>query len=364
MRILISLLSFRPGKIGGTETYLRSLIPKLVELANDDEIVLLVNRSNANEIVPPNARIEIVDGSETWVTMLRVGEALTPFAARRIERTVERIAPDVAFFPQQSIFPARVRCPAVLMVHDLIHEKFPDSMSALDRYFRSKIYPISLARADHFIANSDVTRKEFLRDKGIPSDKITTVRLGYEPINRESIEPYQGAGDGKYLYFPAVSHPHKGHETLFRTVARLKEKNEFPWRLLLTGNQTPHWQSLESLINQLRLDETVEHLGYVSRAEVLSLHRGAEAVVFPSRYEGFGLPILEATTIGRKIIASQLEVFEELGVPNNFRIDFRDPQSLRIALAREPEPLTRKHNTWKDAAAATLTLLRRQANPI
>ena len=119
-----------------------------------------------------------------------------------------------------------------------------------------------------------------------------------------------------------------------------------------------HWKTLCRLIRRLGLQDVVQHVGYVPYDHVRQLYRGAACVVFPTSYEGFGLPILEAVEAGKKILVSRLEVFGELGVPARFQIDFSDPEQLARAL-QEPgiTELENRPWTWAEAAAATMSVL-------
>jgi glycosyltransferase involved in cell wall biosynthesis len=136
----------------------------------------------------------------------------------------------------------------------------------------------------------------------------------------------------------------------------------FDAQLILSGIQTSHWRTLSRQIRRLNLDQTVRHVGYVPYDRVRQLYRGADCVVFPSSFEGFGLPVLEAVEAGKKILVSQLEIFSEIGVPRRFQIDFADPGQLYRAL-QEPGPtvLERHPWTWDESAAATMAALRSTA---
>jgi glycosyltransferase involved in cell wall biosynthesis len=99
-------------------------------------------------------------------------------------------------------------------------------------------------------------------------------------------------------------------------------------------------------------------LGFISYDRVQRLFRGAECILFPTTFEGFGLPVVEAFEAGKKIIVSRLKIFRELGVPDQFQIDFGDPDQLDRAI-RLPGIARLQHQpwTWQEAAAATLDVL-------
>ena len=192
--------------------------------------------------------------------------------------------------------------------------------------------------------------------RGAGADHRHSPRLGSRPVPAPS-KPIAEV-TGKYLYYPAITRPHKNHHVLLESIAALRSQGRFDDQLVLSGIQTPHWKTLCKQIRRLDLDQTVRHVGYVSYQRVRQLYHGAECVVFPTSFEGFGLPVMEAFEAGKKILVSRLEVFGEIGVPERFQIDFADPEQLHRAL-QEPgvTVLENRPWTWDESAAATMALL-------
>ncbi len=362
MKIVISLLNFRPGRIGGTETYLRRLIPRLSESAGQHELTLLVNRQlDAENLFPGMAR-SVVEMRAARVLLERGLEAVTSYRCRAVENVLEQVQPDVVFFPQQSIFPRNVAGPCVLVVHDLHHIYLPQYLSPLQRLVRNQGYASSIYRAERIIAISQVTKDTVVEHYGVNPERVTVIPHGVDPPACD-LPPGDPGVTRPYLYYPAVSLPHKNHAVLFESVARLKAQGRFDYELVLSGIQTRHWKTLRRQIHKLGLDETVRHLGFISYERVQRLFRGAECILFPTTFEGFGLPVVEAFEAGKKIIVSRLKIFHELGVPERFQIDFADPDQLHAAI-RLPgvATLRRQPWTWQEAAGATLDLLLEEAS--
>jgi glycosyltransferase involved in cell wall biosynthesis len=362
MRLGISLLNFRPGKIGGTETFVRQLLAHLPAVAPSDALVAVLYRDLAAALETPGFERVVVDRGDAAVVAARVLEAYTPWRDRGLERLLASLRLDVVLFPQQSIFPKEAPVRAALTAVDVQHLIFPDNFGLFDRTFRAAIYPRSLARAEKVIAISRHVRKTILELCGLAEAKVVAIPLGYAPrVGSADEAPYPGIGSG-YLYYPAYSHPHKNHATLLRTYAALRASGAITAPLVLTGGQTAHWKRLERLVDELGLRDQVRHLGLLSYPEVRRVYAGAAAVLFPTRYEGFGLPVLEAVEAGKKVITSRLEVFDEIGVPRCYQIDFSSPEELRAALDLPGATvLERKPGTWRDMAAAYATVLRELA---
>jgi glycosyltransferase involved in cell wall biosynthesis len=359
MKIAISLLNFRPGAIGGAETYLRQVIPRIADARGTDQIVLVTYRENAGAIAGPGLENLAIDISEREITRARILEAISPWRCRRVERAFDEIAADVVFFPQQSIFPKHISAPCLLTVVDVQHLFFPQYFSLPDRVFRHLAYRSSLQRAGHVIAISQYTRDTVIQRCGVDPGKITAVPFGAAGIDVGGILPDDEL-PRPFLYYPAASFPHKNHQTLLRTYAQLRQAGNFPYKLVLTGKQTKHWPAIEKLIAELGIAGDVIHPGFVPFERIQRIYQAADAIVFPTQFEGFGLPVVEAVEFGKKIITSRLAVFDEIGVPPQFQIDFAKPAELLAALAIPgPTRLDKPIRKWSDTANETLEILRR-----
>ncbi len=359
MRFGMSLLSLRPGRIGGTETYLRQLVAELPSVAGRDELVVVMDRDVAAEFDTPGFERVIVNRSATRIVADRILEAYTAWRARGIERAFERIGADALFFPQQSIFPRQTRGRAVLTVVDVQHLYFPQYFGLFDRTFRAAIYPYSMERADRIIAISEFTRRTLIERCDVTPEKVIAIPLGFARSDAASVPP-TGLVAAPYLYYPAVTHPHKNHALLLRTYSELRRRGAIHDRLVLSGAKTPAWNHLVELVGKLGIEDDVVHLGYLPYQEVRRVYAGASAVLFPTKFEGFGLPVTEAVEFGKKVVTSRLGIFDELGVPARFQIDFADPDALLAALQLEgPTVLEKEPTTWREMATKTIEVLRR-----
>ena len=365
MRIALSLLSLRPGQVGGAETYVRALVRHLPKVAGDDELLLVLDRDLEKEIVAPGWTKVVMPYGARALVARRIAEAYTPWRDRRSEAVLAAAHPDVTLFPQQSIFPHRAPGPAVLTVGDVQHLFFPENFGLFDRTFRPRVYPRSMARAERIIAVSDCTGRTLEERCDIPPERITSIHHGVEadrPL-RGGVPGTGGGVVGPYLYCPAATWPHKGHASLFRSFAALTRSGSFAGKLVLTGQKTDFWRrTLLPLASDLGIARDVVHLGFVPFEEVGALLAGSTAVVFPSTFEGFGLPVLEAVQAGARVVTSRLPVFDEIGVPRTAQADFDKPDELLAAL-RVPGPtkLTREPISWEENARRTLHALRTAA---
>ena len=147
---------------------------------------------------------------------------------------------------------------------------------------------------------------------------------------------------------------------MFRAYATLRRDGRVQERLVLTGQQTRLWErELLPLARRLGIEHDISHLGFLPHAEVAPLMARARAVLFPTRYEGFGLPVVEAATAGARIVASRLDVFDEIGLPREYQVDFADPAQVAAALEHpRPTRLLREPLQWREVARRTVEVLR------
>jgi glycosyltransferase involved in cell wall biosynthesis len=291
----------------------------------------------------------------------RVLEAFTPYRARAIERAFAELGADVVLYPQQSIFPGRAPGRAVVTAVDVQHLFLPENFGLFDRSFRAAVYPRSAARAARVLAISEFTRRTLVERAGLAPEKVVAIPFGHAPAGAEAVAPTDRVAP-PYLYYPAATFPHKNHAALIRSYAALRRRGDVVARLVFTGMRTARWKALARLAADLGVGSDVVHLGYLPYPELRRVFAGAEAIVFPTRFEGFGLPVLEAVEFGKKVVTSRLEVFDEIGVPSESQVDFDDPDALLAALRRPgPTVLARAPWSWAECARRTLEVLREVA---
>jgi glycosyltransferase involved in cell wall biosynthesis len=330
-------------------------------VAGDDELLLVLDRDLDRVIGAPGwTKIVMPYGSRELVAR-RIAEAYTPWRDRRSQGALAAARPDVTLFPQQSIFPQRAPGRAVLTALDVQHLVLPGHFGLFDRTFRPRVYPRSLEQADRVIAISAFTLRTLEERCALPVGKGVVVPLGVEPY-REPVSTALPAGvaPGTFLYFPAATWPHKGHDRLLTAFAALCRSGRVNERLVLTGQRTTLWErELLPLARKLGIAEHLLHLGFVPHEQVDLLLGAARAVVFPTRYEGFGLPVVEAAAAGARIVASRLEVFDEIGLPRENQVDFDVPEEVAAALTLPaPTRLAREPLSWREVARRTFEVLR------
>ena len=294
MRVGISLLTLAPGDLGGSETYARALTRTLASQGKLEYAAL----------VPEHAP-EAASGLPTIAVHERLGLRRGParLASMRLATRLDRAFAasldelDVLHYPLTVAIPA-AGAPAVVTLHDLQHRDLPENFSLPRRAFRRSDYDCAAKRAAGVVVPSAFVREHAVDRLGLDPGRVHVIAHG---VDHALFSPGEEARE-PFLLYPARPWPHKNHNGLLEAFVLLHA--EMPeLRLLLTGG------GLEALGP---LPAGVEHLGEVSASTLATLYRTAACLVFPSLYEGFGLPPLEAMACGCPVACSDAASLPEV----------------------------------------------------
>ncbi len=289
MRVGISLLTLVPGISGGSETYVRNLVRALGEVGRHEYRVFLPRIATDVEGLPTELVSEYRASRKTAGRIVGMTRATQSRAIRR------RFADlDAIHFPLSVMIPPVTEPPAVSSVLDVQHEELPEFFSFGERAYRKLVYGWTLRRSRLVVTISHHGARTLVERLGVPEERIRPIHLG---IDHARFRP----GDeerGDFLLYPALGWPHKNHARLFEAFAMLR-KSRPQLELVLTGYEgsTP---------------AGVRALGRVSGDELARLYRTASALVFPSLYEGFGQPPLEAMACGCPVACSSAASLPEV----------------------------------------------------
>jgi glycosyltransferase involved in cell wall biosynthesis len=255
----------------GDETYVESLLRELPASAPDLRFAAVTR--NTDRLPDGVEALELPAGSQE----LRM--------AWRLPRLLRRVRPRIGHY--QHSLPLGSNGRTVLTVHDLSFEREPELMPRRDRLVFKTVVPRSARRADRIIAVSDRTRDDLIELYDIAETKIAVVPHGVDP----AFTPAPGGGEGYLLFVGAVQRRKDPR-------AALEAAQELRMPLIVVGPEKE-----ASLARELRrLGADVR--GYVEKPDLAELYRGAACLVVPSRYEGFGLPVLEAMASGTPVVAA------------------------------------------------------------
>jgi glycosyltransferase involved in cell wall biosynthesis len=308
----ISLLTLVPGELGGSETYVRELLRALGGVGELDYRVLLPPVApDAAEGLPAEVASEYRLARTIPQRLLAMGAA----TARPGRLRARLSAPDVVHYPLTLRIP-HVAQPSIVSLHDLQHLDMPQLFSRGERAFRRLAWHRSIRSADRVITISEFVRERAVELLGLDPERLRVVHLG---IDHERFFP-GGAEREPFLLYPARRWPHKNHERLFEAFASIRAERP-DLRLVLTGGG-----------NHGHLPDGVEALGNLEFAQLPDLYRRASALVFPSLYEGFGQPVLEAMACGCPVACSNAASLPEIARDAARFFDPNDPAEIAQAV--------------------------------
>jgi glycosyltransferase involved in cell wall biosynthesis len=356
MKIGINVSYMTPGMSGGMEWYVRCLIEEWARLDRDNEYLLVTGPPNDHTFTRPGGRWDKVlyRGEENAPKVYRgrppVDEQARPWHAAakelydrlrgkyvggwsgRFADLIARRKIDLWFCPFMYALPVDAGVPIVNTIPDLQQEHYPEFFPPEELAQRRLGYQYSCRAAAATVAISRHVADEVVRLYGVLPGKVFAVPLALDPFmerlgperERLAAEVRSKYGlDQDFIYYPANGWPHKNHEALVRAMARVARERP-GLQLVLTGWPFDLPQRLESLSDAHGLRGLVRHLGYVSRADVAGLHAASSLLVFPSLFEGFGLPVLEAMHFGAPVACSNVTSLPEVG---GDAVYFFDPHS-------------------------------------
>ncbi len=362
MKLGISLLNLIPSELGGLETYIKELIKHASSLFPDDEIIYFVYKDIADYLPKKETKI-VVDYTLKQVTRLRILEAVSLKRAKKIELAIKDSGVEGMLYTQMSMFPLHNPVPTVLLMADVRFLTGPCKPCLKVMIFRKLCHVASMRKATRIISVSELTKKSIIKHLHIAPDKITVIHHGYDKTANR-IDHSENPIQASYLYYPSSTTPYKGHITLIQTFSKLKKNHNISKKLIFTGLVLRDWENeILPVIQEEKLEDDILQLGYVSRKKVEQLYQHADAILFPTEFEGFGIPTLEAVSYGKKLITSRFPIFDELGVPERWQIDFSDPNQLLHALKQDgPTKLEKKPISWKESIRRNIEVLKDTAN--
>jgi len=295
----------------GDETYAAALLRELASIADEERLVALTRYP---QLVPEG--IEAFElPARSQITRMAVG----------LPRALRRLRPALGHF--NYVVPPAYRGRAVVTVHDLSFETDPDFMSTRDRFMFRTFVPRSARRAERVLVVSERTKRDVIEHYGIAEQKIVVTPNGVDPI----FAPNGTAPDAPpFALFVGGIQPRKDPLTAIEALALVDEE----LRLVVVGDEKRGGDEVRDAIRRLGLERRVDLLGHVEQNALASLYRRAELLVFPSRYEGFGLPVLEAMASGTPVVAARAGAVPEVAGDAAVLVEPGDPSALAAGMER------------------------------
>jgi glycosyltransferase involved in cell wall biosynthesis len=372
----LNLIFLVPGETGGMEVVARELIPAMLAAAPPGmRFTAFVNREAA------------AAGGGPWGDLLPA--VTVPVSARSrpqwvlgeqtlLPRMASRAGVDL-MHSMASTAPLWGSFARVVTVHDLIYARFPEAHSGLREKGMRVLVPGAARRSDRVIADSHSTRDDLVDLLGIEAERIDVVPLGLgAPVRaramaEDRLRERLGLGERRVLLSLSAKRPHKNLAALIAAMALLPEEGRPV--LVLPGYPTWHEAELRERAESLGVGEDVRLMGWLAEEELEGLWAIAEAFVFPSLYEGFGLPVLEAMARGVPVACSDASSLPEVAGDAALLFDPREVAAIAAALTRLLEDTDLRGRlralgrervklfSWERAARLTLASYARALSP-
>ena len=344
----ISLLTLVPGISGGSETYARELCRALARVGTLEYRAFVPTiAADAGDGIPS----EVVTGYRASRSMAGRIAAMSRAAARPqpLRRALDVEHLDAIHFPLSVMVPPVDRPSAATTVLDLQHEEHPEFFGRAELTYRKVVYGWTIRRSRIVITISEHARETLIERYGLAPERVRAIHLAVDPERFTPSNTVLLGSEAPYLLYPARPWRHKNHVRLYEAF-RLLRRQRPELRLVLTGEG-----------DYGPLPAGVESRGRVSADELVGLYCGAAALVFPSLYEGFGMPVVEAMACGCPVASSNVTSLPEVAGDAARLFDPRDAEAIAAAVddvLRDPAPwiargLERaKLFTWEACARA------------
>lgn len=325
-----------PERVAGAGVYTYQLVRALAALPGDQRLVVFARPGLFDDLADGRLAIEHV---RPMARPLRLGweQLLLPLQLRR--RRIDVLHSPHHHTPLAAGLAAGGGLRRVVTVHDVTFLLLPERYPLARRLYMSTVTRASARAADAFIAPSAAVRNDVVRKLGLPADRVFVIPEAaapmYAPADGEAMARLRLKYrlPNRYLLSVGSLEPGKNRARLIEAYARLHHEG-IDTPLMIAGQRAWRYEGDFELVRRLGLDEQVRFLGYVPDEDLPALYSGAQLLAFPSLYEGFGLPVLEAMACGTPVLTSNVSATAEIAADAALLVDPRSVDALASALGR------------------------------
>lgn len=315
----------------GIGTYVRSLVLHLAELDQSNRYLLLTGPDGLDRLPGLPANFETVV-QRAPVYSLREQLSLSwTLARRRVD----------LFHATHYVLPTFLPCRVVVTIHDIIHLLYPEFLpNRIAYYYAEHMMRRAVSKSDRIITVSKSTRDDLQRWFDIDDERVEIIHNGIEDDYLEALPDedldrrMRELGlERPYLLFVGNPKPHKNLDRLLKAYAKARALADFTHPLVLVGDRGASTASIRLRAEHLGISEHVRHLGHVAREALPAVYQGASAFLYPTLYEGFGLPVVEAMASGTPVITSNTSALKEVAAGYADLVNPLDADAIARAIA-------------------------------
>lgn len=365
MRIVIDARKLHDFGIG---TYIRNLVTELGVIDHESEYVLLTRPEDAAAVAGAGRNFRVaIETSRPY----SLGEQW------RIPRAAARARAQLLHEPHY-VLPPLTRCRTVVTIHDCIHLRFPEYLPSRAAFaYAHTMIRLAARKADRVLTVSDASKRDILHYTGVAPEKVVVVPNGLDARfaavpDAEAVDRVRQRFqlDHPFVLYVGNIKPHKNLERLIAAFASMRADGPDGLKLVVIGDETSRHPGLRQAVHRHRLDKHVRFLGFQPAATLVTFYRLARAFVFPSLYEGFGLPPLEAMANDTPVVTSNVSSLPEVAGDAALLVDPYDVASIADGIRRAVTDEALRHDliargrlrarefSWARAAADTLAVYR------
>lgn len=376
MRIAVNTRLLLKGKLEGIGWFTNELLMRVVKNNPDHEFIFFFDRPYHEDFIyAPNVKPVVLSPQARHPFLYYI------WFEWQIARALKKYKSDIFFSPdgQGSL---RSKIPNLIAFHDLAYLHYPEYMDKMHKWHFTKFFPKYAQKATEIIAVSEYTKQDIIHNYKIPEDKIHIIYNGvnkaYRPISREEkLAVKQQYTDGcEYFIFTSALHPRKNVINLLKAFVKFKRRHRTKMKLVMVGRMAWQTNEIEEAKNYMPFKEDVIWLGYVDVTELSKLTAAAYAMVYPSKFEGFGIPIAESLACNIPVITSNVSSMPEVGGDAALYVDPNSPDDIadKMGIMYKDEELRNKlianskiqitKFDWDKSAAALWKLMLKCAKSI
>ena len=354
MRIAVNTRLLLKGRLEGIGWYTHQMLERMVRAHPEHEFLFLFDRAfDLSFIFAPNVKGIVVHPQARHPVLFKIWfDYSVPIILRRFKADI--------FLSPDGIGSLRTGVPQCLVIHDLAFEHYPQYAPASHVRYMRKGSPRWAHKAAQVVTVSEYSRQDIAKRYHIPEEKITVTHNGanpaYRPLAWDEREQVKAkyTGGNEYFIFVGALHPRKNVVTLLKAFIAFKKRQRNNMQLVIVGRMAWHFDDLVEMRDTMPFKEDVKWVGYMGVDELCKVMGAAYALVYPSLFEGFGIPILEALKCEVPAIISNTSSMPEVGGDAALIVNPTDVQDVaeKMSIIYKDEILRKKLIAAAPAQAA------------